>query len=190
MNTVNEKPILFSGPMVEAILAGRKTQTRRVVKEMEKYFGEKNIAKVMSSPDRAYKLSRYSSFLWVKETFHQAPSGEVLFRAGYPGNLPNPKWKSSIFMPRKASRLLLKVTGVRLARLQDIRKDDALAEGIDWNRADNGTVTYLSSINSTVIHHSPQAAYRELWDSLNAKRGYGWDTNPLVWVVGFEVVNQ
>ncbi|MBI5843701.1 MAG: hypothetical protein HZB23_03425 [Deltaproteobacteria bacterium] len=186
-----ESPILFSTPMMEAILAGRKTQTRRVFKGIGKWLPE-SLQEMRADSDKAWAASGYPERLWVKETFYLHADGSVLFKAGLPGQHPVPPWKPSIFMPRRFCRLTLKVTGVRLERVQDISADDALAEGIDWKRVDNWTVTYFSDPKSleACIHHTPQSAYRALWDCINAKRGYGWDTNPWVWVISFAVAER
>jgi len=90
-------------------------------------------------------------------------------------------WRPSIFMPRTAARLFLKVTNIRVERLQDITDEDCEAEGVrpsvdgdarDWRESENGW----------------HRTYRQLWDSLNKTRGYGWDLNPWVWVIEFERV--
>ncbi len=101
------------------------------------------------------------------------------------------KWKPSIHMPKEAARIFLKVTDVRVERLQDITEKDARAEGISpWDDAcysNNGwTPTFYDpdSGGTPIFRHGFEA----LWDSLNAKRGYGWANNPWVEVVGFERV--
>lgn len=151
---MNEKPILFSGAMVNAILAGRKTMTRRVVKNDAKCPYE--------AGDK----------LWVRETFAvNCVDGKdlVFYRADCGSDGDGAKWKPSIFMPRQHSRITLRITEVRLERLQDMKREDAEAEGIG---------------------DSPlwRPAFKQLWDGLNAERGYGWDTNPWVWVVSFEKI--
>ena len=86
------------------------------------------------------------------------------------------KWRPSIHMPRWASRITLRVTNVRVERVQEISEEDALAEGVYGDEAapfDQATATMC---------------FEALWDSINAKRGYGWDANPWVWVVEFERV--
>jgi hypothetical protein len=83
------------------------------------------------------------------------------------------KWRPSIHMPRWASRTLLEVTEVRVERVASIKWDDVIAEGCpDRGLPDN----------------NPMDWFHELWDSINAKRGYGWDINPWVWVISFEVL--
>ncbi len=90
------------------------------------------------------------------------------------------KWRPSIHMPRWASRILLEVVSIRVERIQDISEEDAQAEGcrgVAYGTGPNGSEGVLPSIQM----HS-------LWDKINAKRGYGWDVNPWVWVVGFKMI--
>jgi hypothetical protein len=86
------------------------------------------------------------------------------------------KWRPSIFMPKEAARLFLQVANVRVERLQDITEEDALKEGVKAYGPNNCSGT------------SARIAFAELWDSLNEKRGYGWNTNCWVWVIEFERV--
>lgn len=138
--------------------------------------------------------------LWLRETWsyitkakneyydQMRPDGcpvEMLYRAdGYeiPAN-----WSPSIHMPRWASRITLEVTGVRVERVQDISEYDAEQEGIKVSHyyCDEGT-----DLDPTPIHRcDPVGKFRELWDSLNANRGFGWDANPWVWVVEFKRID-
>jgi hypothetical protein len=156
------KPILFSGPMVRAILEGRKTQTRRARKA------------VGPCPH-----GQPGDLLWVRETWavRKLQTGYwVEWKAdGSNARIPEEvdafalftidTWRPSIFMPRWASRLTLRLTEVRTETLHRITEADAHAEGV-----------------------ADVAAYAALWDALNAKRGYGWNDNPFVWVLSFEVV--
>lgn len=200
---MNEKPILFSAPMVNAILEGRKTQTRRVV------TGKIALEWLQSggfSPnfvaDPGNFLSPYGyagDQLWVRETWkceELEPYGEdgVRFRAdGVFRGIENSreasdkwadayregaKWRPSIFMPRWASRITLKVVNVRVERVQEISNDDAIAEGVDMSGlcTNTGPQTYS------------QFQYQMLWNEINDGRGFGWDINPWVWVVEFKVV--
>ena len=121
--------------------------------------------------------------LWVRETFYSngmcKNTMSCHYRATYnglftPDTVPW-KWTPSIFMPRWASRITLEITGVRVERVQDISEEDARAEGIpDEYRAGHR------------IYYRPR--FKTLWDSINAKRGFGWDSNPWVWVVEFKRV--
>ena len=94
-------------------------------------------------------------------------------------------WRPSIFMPRWASRINLEIIEVRVERLQEINGEDACSEGITlpFRVFGDGDSEYYESIGETYIDH-----FRTLWDSLNAKRGYGWDTNCWVWVIEFKVI--
>ena len=128
--------------------------------------------------------------LWVRETWatpgnydHIKPSklsdtcftqDELAYRATETHGDVYYKWRPSIFMPRWANRITLDVVGVRIERVQNITEDDAQAEGISFPGWD-----YRIKRNSWALNFS------SLWDSINAKRGYGWDINPWVWVVEF-----
>lgn len=211
-----EKPILFSGAMVQAILAGRKTQTRRVFREFVDASGvweedQYSPGEWWTEEDGVplgYFRCPYGSrgdTLWVRETWRPEELGEnspdgaegldgtrykadgafrsiensreasdLFGEARYKFLKAGHEWRPSIFMPRWASRLTLRITGVRVERLQNISEADARAEGVSaWNDTKDGTVFV------------PE--FKLLWDSVNAKRGYGWVSNPWVWVVEFEV---
>lgn len=157
------KPILFSTPMIKAILEGRKTQTRRIIKNPEK----------MESFKTKYEVG---DVLWVRETFciEGNTTKYFIYKADITETMWNRfNWKPSIFMPKEACRIKLKITDIKVQRLQDINGFDAIAEGIEEEN----------------IKYSKLIAMRKfmsLWDSLNEKRGYGWITNPFVWVITFE----
>jgi len=186
---MTERPILFSGEMVRAILAGRKTQTRRVIKctgldclgacgvagEDMRFAGRDWVGNsvLLKCPH-----GQRGSKLWVRETWQEDPVGE--FGICYKATGHNEKckvhshlWRPSIFMPRHASRLTLEITGVRVERVQDISEDDAKAEGVEPFAPDDGRY---------------RIGYAELWDSINAKRGFGWEVNPWAWVLEFKRV--
>lgn len=199
MGRPNERPILFSGPMVRAILDGRKTQTRRVVKPLidsdrlnaeqwpahspfvgvDGIWRWKNGKVSWSDNDRRCPFGDPGDRLWVRETWRRhpdQPGGTVWYRADpmvedcVARSTPGWKWTTSIFMPRWASRITLEITEVRVQRLQEISEEDALAEGV-----------------RSQIKHS--AAFSDLWDSINATRGHGWETNPWVWALTFKRVD-
>lgn len=183
------KPILFSTPMVQAILDGRKTMTRRVIKTDDSpdnwQISLAGTSIVRTKPYDAI-LSRYKvgDILWVRETWVEM-HGAYFYRADIDESvkaLMEPHgavWKPSIFMPREAARIFLRVTDVRVERLQDILCGDMKREGC---------------IPDTVTGGQYQQWQRDywipLWDSINAKRGYGWYTNPWVWVYTFERVEK
>jgi hypothetical protein len=174
------KPILFSTPMVQAILAGRKTMTRRVVKPQPengfvdpftKFLCEKtHYGGHVVNPKYAK-----GDILWVRETWLLENGDRYTYRASEPFLADWLKWRPSIFMPKEACRIWLRVTDVQCERLRDILCGDMKREGC---------------IPETVTGGQYQQWQRDywipLWDSINAKRGYGWDANPWVWVISFE----
>jgi hypothetical protein len=208
--TAGEYPILFTGEMVRALLAGNKTQTRRVVRPqpcpgglVRHLIGEfysRTAALVPNSTplweDLRCPYGKAGDHLYVRETW--APrgaspdiSGEsgaravIEFQADlsrevfHHGPLPAlaDKWKPSIFQPRWASRIPLEVTSVRVERVNDITEVDAIAEGL---------TPWAGSIGAV----SAREKYHSLWNRLNAKRGFGWDLNPWVWVIAFKKLTQ
>lgn len=195
------KPILFSTERVNAILDGRKTQTRRVIKPQPSSGIRKSVFVKSGLEDghgREIK-SRYQpgDILWVRETWAEVSSGIIEYKATYKepytgsaeiDHIGNKiKWRPSIFMPREAARIFLKVTNVRVERVQDITEEDAKAEGC---------ITFMEKIgdgkSKDVLEFDLTArdAFVELWNNINAKRGYSWDTNPWVWVYEFERISK
>ena len=189
---MKERPLICQSESVIGILEGRKTQTRRVVKERVSIsdHGMGHNPMVLHKGDwyRPVEWSPYGQpgdRLWVRETWayifnsgSEPPTYTTYFKAN--GNtLPGiNKWRPSIFMPRWASRITLEIVNIRVERVQDISEEDAKAEGTkglydDW--AGPGKLTY-------------RKPYKALWDSINSKRGYGWDVNPWVWVIEFKVL--
>ncbi|MEW9586354.1 hypothetical protein [Paraburkholderia sp. DGU8] len=192
-----------------------KTQTRRVVKgfALDLLQPGNFTPEYVALPEN--DLSPYGfagDRLWVKETFVAFGRWERRFNAtkardewyfvdmtvesGFAyrfqgadpdarrltGALPTWHTRPSIFMPRVASRITLEVTGARVERLQDITDADAMAEGIQ--RTDGDGEWAVEGLDH--LAHPPTNSYRELWDDLNAARGYGWDANPWVWAVEFK----
>ncbi len=197
-------PILFSTEMVKEIMDGRKTMTRRIIKQkynntvIEIVRGNVWERQIVAPPEKLENgIERHQvaaveiikptyqkgDILWVRETWTKV-AGEYVYKAS------EPEWytdgyRPSIHMPKEAARIFLRVTDVRAERVQDITVDDAIAEGA-WG---GGTPTIPMSL---LWEEHPNAScnaavsFAHLWDSLNAKRGYGWDTNPWVWVYTFE----
>jgi hypothetical protein len=155
-----ERGILFSAPMVRAILEGRKTQTRRVVKNQVRRDG-------YTCP-----YGKPGDVLWVRETWCGDRFNGVGYRATDAQSGP---WKPSIFMPRWASRITLEITDVQVERVHDINECDIVAEGIPFP-----TDRYVS-------YEELLAAFRDLWDSINGKT-YPWASNPWVWALTFKVM--
>ncbi|HLF10636.1 MAG TPA: hypothetical protein VJA26_05430 [Gammaproteobacteria bacterium] len=183
-----ERPIIFSGDMVKAILADQKSQTRRVVKPQPKGDVEPcNLPTgfwAIGDNDYAERCPYGvpGDTLWVREAWADAGDGKwpemfeghlwPKYRATEP-DAPVKRWRPSIHMPRWASRISLRVTGVRVERLNEISPADCIAEGITQPRYGDGR--YCSWVDP----------YRDLWDSLNGKRA-PWSSNPLVWCIAFE----
>ncbi|HEX5704912.1 MAG TPA: hypothetical protein VFX97_17065 [Pyrinomonadaceae bacterium] len=241
-NGHKERPILFSGPMVRAILEGRKTQTRRVLKfqpnpdwtEIAVEYPHANNEPVATY--RAFPNGGSARWaicgcpyggpgdrLWVRETwathfnqrFHDehglsAPDFLVDVETLEPcvvyaadQNFPmtineefvaehnHVAWKSSIHMKRSASRITLEITNVRVERLQEISAGDCYAEGVKTVPSDQSAAFVPGT---DIIQRGGTAderyirAFAKGWDALNARRGYSWESNPLVWVIEFKVL--
>ncbi len=226
---MSERLILFSPPMVRAILAGQKTMTRRVVRPQPD-FGTAHAALGGDTSDAVpgvspacfgscvglqqgrgfgYVIPNIRSpygapgdLLWVRETWaagkqfddvapRDIPDGAFIhYAASHPGDMhiigmARGRWRRSIHMPRWASRLTLRVTDVRVERVQDITPTDALAEGCGRTPCAACDEAGCEECNHEGWHREVDV-FRAPWDTLNAKRGHGWDTNPWVWVVSFE----
>lgn len=208
------RPILFSGEMVRALLEGRKTQTRRIIKDdlwVNLFYGELTDDGMpwVENPNTGYRgpircpYGQPDDLLWVRETFgigyddgddgysaipwtgsDPKRDGKVFYRASFnenpeEGRLP---WKPSIHMPRWASRLTLRITDVRVERVQDISRDDAVAEGC------------VSPLKGTELEGVPgdyvadeRTSFAQLWSRINGRES--WQANPWVWVVQFEVIH-
>ena len=208
---MKERPILFSGAMVRALLADAKTQTRRVVKmeshqQIEQrddgrdwpwmYDGERDADYWMACP-----YGQPGDRLWVRET--HAPQADCWgswerWTRGEGGPAPIiryaadaekapfiERWRPSIHMPRWASRITLEVTGVRVERLQEISEADAKAEGADcltWSGIE-GTAADLIDWPLKEVAHPHRNGFAVLWESINGPES--WNANPWVWVVSF-----
>lgn len=206
-----ERPILFSGPMVRAILAGTKTQTRRIVKpQPDKTWDDGrpwwNVGGLNGLPKCPY--GQPGELLWVRESLHQefttadrdtpdgclavySADGDVAMKGGRPGWY---EWSRqtlpSIHMPRWASRITLEITDVRVQRVQEITKEDAIAEGIEskgvgpdgkprWN-------VYGMELLGQVTS-DPAWSFERLWLSIHGSSSWKW--NPYVWAITFRRVN-
>lgn len=192
------KPILFNTEMVRAILDGRKTVTRRTVKqdvwenfvcEEEKvinYYDSKT--DILRAPTYKAKYQA-DDYLYVRETWSTWTDGYV-YKA-WTSPFPQPgryndefmTWHPSIHMPKEAARIFLRVTDVRVERLQDISGHVVLAEGVDNGKSNPAMGIRWENMQRT--------AFSELWDSTISKKDlgkYGWNANPWVWVIEFERV--
>lgn len=199
------KPILFNGDMVRALLDGRKTQTRRVIKPQptvadgrtELRGSRGRSSNVPTGQEQSFDwmaLWEKGDLLWVRETFASRyfDDGDHGYRADWNVStiVPEPKWTPSIHMPRTASRLTLRIKDVRVERVQDISENDALAEGVFTGPPDDDGWVSLSHKPGGGKYSDGEAkhAFRSLWRSVN-KPGRGWESNPWVWVVEFEVLH-
>lgn len=184
---MGDKPIIFSAPMARALLDGRKSQTRRVLKPQPVPCLSWSEPPAGTYPsDKGWSRIPYAvgDRLYVRETCKQIPDSKPggYFVPGSPfygvewfyradGNCPlwaDGKWRPSIHMPRWASRLTLTVTDVRVQRLQEISDEDAQAEGM-----------------APLMNPEPVEAFRTLWNSLHGPDA--WDANPWVVAVSFSV---
>jgi hypothetical protein len=203
---MKERPILFSTPMVQAILQGRKTQTRRIVNP-QPLTGMTHVAgnlwrPLEQPPSLNGKLlgcqyGKRGDILWVRETWGKAQSNYAhsdtyLYKADdYPDDFsPVAKWKPSIHMPKEAARIFLKIIDVRVERLQEISQEDAISEGIEF-KIDETSV----SLNSYKIYEAnnwwdenPIQSFKSLWESINGQES--WNKNPWVWVIEFEILHN
>ena len=191
-------PILFNTEMVRAILDGRKTVTRRICKDgniytvpdMDFYDADKRTYAVHNYADKEHRVKLSTAerscpicpgdILYVRETWSEWTGG-YLYKAWHgpfpqPGQCSAMKWHPSLHMPKEAARIWLKVTDVRVERLQKITEHEAEKEGF-CDDAEYCT-------GNTARGH-----FAELWNSTIKKSDlcrYGWDDNPWVWVIGFE----
>lgn len=186
---MKERPILFSSPMVRAILEGRKTQTRRIVKARSFICDVEDVPFKMTedcSQPIPCPYGQPGDRLWVRESFARQWDGKYIFKADYPKGYGADKtatgnWKPSIHMPREASRILLEVTAVTVERLLEHQEQDAIAEGVYWSDRYAGYVTDEKGQNFHAS--SPQVSYLRLWASINGQESV--DENPWVWVIEF-----
>ena len=204
---MKESPILFSAPMVRALLAGTKTQTRRIFKPDRMTWDANGryttyamrggeLSTTGSGPFKPSSWLHYCPYgqpgdrLWVRETFARIdgqtrPWIETDYQATYThgdrlGDTLGIKkrWTPSIHMPRHASRITLEVTGVRVERLQDISSDDARAEGCPDKPIDDAEQASIDLL--------AKLWYHDLWEQINGLDS--WAANPWVWVVEFKAI--
>ncbi|EHF4952230.1 hypothetical protein ACFGFP_003312 [Enterobacter hormaechei] len=211
---MKERGMIFNGEMVRAILDGRKTQTRRIVKvqsdtpefglrriiessianEIGMYFWSQEDARGIKARSKQFSCpyGDVGDRIWVRETFspvpdHEEPAGCSALLYAADGNGPYGKWVPSIHMPRWASRLTLEITGVRVEQLNGISETDAESEGIDMEALYDSQDCYdcIADHNMT---GRPTAigAFKYLWESIYGEES--WKANPWVWVIEFKVV--
>lgn len=228
---MREKPLIFSGPMVQAILENRKSMTRRLdgledINERpnawnyrgtniggEHLFFDCDAAAAGHEPPDCVKIVPASCLvgyhIWVRETWRMHPRGDgyVQYREDNTtwvlslatqrmvpvpeiGGYEMPKWRPSIFMPRKAARIILEITAEeRCERVQDISIEDAKGEGIpEYGHEFRGGMTEREL--DEWRNRSTVENFAWLWDSINAKRGYPWSSNPWVRRIEFTRVQE
>jgi hypothetical protein len=172
--------LLFSTSMVQAILEGRKSQTRRIIKPQP----PNDVYPMLHGIEPKYRIG---DVLWIRETWQHTnnigiclddPNSGYIYKASENGkdweeNMEGWQWKPSIFMPKEACRIRLRVTNIGVEKLQDISEEDAINEGIKWTKFSSNA-------------HSPIVLYKSLWESINGKDS--WDLNPWVFVIHFEKI--
>ena len=195
---MKERPIIFSGESVRQILVGSKTQTRRVIKpqpyiddcrnfyqplkkrEQKKFarhgLGGHNYGQTIDGKPCLWHFvtecpyGRPGDRLWVREAYNLDFCDEWLYKASCgsaidAGYSREPKWKPPLYMPRKVSRLTLEIVAVKVEQLQQISDEDSSKEcGFSVRE------------------------FKIIWDGINEKKGFGWDTNPWVWAIEFQEI--
>ncbi|EDW9823526.1 hypothetical protein GTR05_002646 [Salmonella enterica] len=207
---MNERGIIFNGEMVRAILEGRKTQTRRPIKWKQTRFteiGEREDGSNWPWSEDTEKVcdcwhpcpfGAVGDRIWVRETFgwqiRRDPLGGTgefrVYRATTPdavryqtasGEAAPMKWVPSIHMPRRASRITLEITDVRVERVQDISQRDAIAEG---GPPDHPSFSKIS--REMGFSDWPRSWFAQTWWGIYGREA--WNTNPWVWVIEFKRV--
>ncbi len=197
------KPITCTTESVRGILDGRKTHTRRVIKpqpdtewleyiikrnETNRPYGENGIMVMVDGKEKKCPYGVPGDKLWVKETWNAKSIdgtwwkdmvGTCSEKMAFNWNMyykatsqTCKKWRSSRFMPKAFSRITLEIKDIRVERVQDIGMKSAVAEGVSTMKG----------------NPEPRILFQDLWNEINEKRGYGWETNPYVWVVEFEKI--
>jgi hypothetical protein len=206
------KPILFSTPMVQAILEGRKTMTRRIIKSnhesglfaVGRRKSDGQITKITSldwdecsgdvTNDIQCRYGKVGDVLWVRETWNcisYLNPDNTEYKYFYKADNGNDfsKWKPSIFMPKATCRIFLEITNVKVERLQEISDEDAKSEGVEFipNMAyPQNWKDYSDEFAPPLI--SPQHSFISLWDSINGEES--WEANPFVWVIEFKQIEK
>lgn len=188
------KPILFNTEMVRAILEGRKSCTRRIIKPQPQGYFEvsEEPLYIYDTDGKQGKITppyQPGDILYVRETWKQAPNGYYYYEDWQRNDIADvTKWKPSIHMPKKATRIWLKVMNVRVERLQEITDEQAKREGIQYDECPTG-FTWKQETDMHNCYTTPIGAMQALWNSTIKKSDldqHGWDVNPWVWVIEFE----
>ena len=204
------KPILFNTEMVRAILDGRKTCTRRLIKPQPDKKHIYPLGFVTDSTEKkevgcfGFAANEYGGsiqyvneqhrnapgdILYVRETWKKAPNGYYYYEDWQRNDIADvTKWKPSIHMPKEAARIWLKVTDVRVERLQEITEDGCIAEGIYPSNCRGCNATFGCDVCPDEGYDEVDK-FVEVWNSTIKKSDldrYGWDASPWVWVIEFE----
>lgn len=191
---MKERPIIFSTEMVQKILSGTKTQTRRLIKPQPHYFKstrfngkswEFSLGSQVGYDVRVCSHGQVGDRLWVKEAYlgmiFPFNGVECCYKAdGIQLSKPSMAWENARYMPRKYSRLLLEIENIRVEGLNDISEKDAIAEGC--------LGLHLQHRDAPQTFLKPQEHFAHVWDEINGKKGFAWATNPFVWVIEFRRV--
>jgi hypothetical protein len=211
-------PILFSTIMLQAIIEDRKTQTRRLINPQPNENGISYMKNPPIDWEQVYKTEwkpwkletdegetialncpygQIGDVLWVRETFapildlKEKPLPDAfIYRADFGDEPVEWNWKPNIFMPKKACRIFLEITNVRVERLRDISEKDTLKEGIEfnffrgqgvgWKVYGRGTENQMTAI--------PRISFMSLWVSINGEQS--WNDNPWVWAIEFKRIEK
>lgn len=189
---MKERPILFNGEMVRAILDGRKTHTRRALSPQPDTVQQGLIGPLNGSGNLLVcKHGQPGDRLWVRETWARynidQNSHDMAYRATTPSDWPpEGLWRPSIHMPRWASRITLEITGVRIERLQDITEGDAKQEGVEPISFEKFSAEDRALLDYPLMESgdSYRNGFAFLWESINGPGS--WAKNPWVWVIEFK----
>jgi len=199
------KPILFSTPMVQAIIRGEKTQTRRLCQFYKSYDifsdGKHEVESEKTIENMKPAKYKVGDIMWVRETYREANGMPTGYRydwratAEEDGAPLDEPWKPSIFMPKAACRILLEVIEVRHERLNDISEADALAEGVErWieermkSKPTHYKIYFHEKGSECSYTSCPIDSYETLWQKINGENS--WSENPFVWVYTFKQVER
>lgn len=198
------KSLIFTSNSIRAILEGRKSQTRRIIKPQPDWVENPIIENGYAIANSPYQTDNFDiefsaeaiklkfqpgDIIYAKETWTEIIEEsvgfyEILYKADcredYAKNIKG--WKSPLFMPEKVARIFLEITGVRVERLQDISEEDAIAEGLLMNDMPHVGWYWMRNVYCT---DNPIYAYEKLWQSIHGKDS--WEKNPWLFVYEFQV---
>ncbi|WP_315055192.1 hypothetical protein [Chryseobacterium indoltheticum] len=199
------KPILFSTEMVEANLAGRKTNTRRIVEDIHTGFLEWAFKEKKNLAGWIFTHAKYQmgDIVWVRETFIDVDQKAEKYFNGVRFHYKADKtfvgcwpWKPSIHMPKEAARQFIKILSVKVQRLQDISKSDSIEEGIlpltmsSAQLIEMGQLYFDYSKPADLLNDGldPVCSFKSLWQKINGEGS--WNKNPFVWVYEYEIIEK